>query len=318
MIISQSDVLCFGGATGTVVVAGSGGTVPYEYSLDGGSFQASGSFSLQAGTHILTVMDFNLCTFNIDVVIDEPASALAGAITSQTNVTCHGDANGSVEATASGGTAPYEFSLNGGAFQSAGAFSGLPGGSNTIAVRDANLCTMELPVSIAEPAEIVLSADVTDVDCPGTNQGMIVLTITGGTLPYTVSWSDGITTVSRTNITDGEYSVIVTDGNGCGERLDVTVGVIGTENCVEIPVIITPNGDGYNDTWRIKNIDLFPDAEIIVFNRWGQRVFNTKNILANPWDGTLKGKPLPVDSYHYILDFHNGSKPRSGVISIIK
>jgi hypothetical protein len=161
MIISQSDVLCFGGATGTVVVAGSGGTVPYEYSLDGGSFQASGSFSLQAGTHILTVMDFNLCTFNIDVVIDEPASALAGAITSQTNVTCHGDANGSVEATASGGTAPYEFSLNGGAFQSAGAFSGLPGGSNTITVRDANLCTMELPVSIAEPAEIVLSAGIT-------------------------------------------------------------------------------------------------------------------------------------------------------------
>ena len=92
----------------------------------------------------------------------------------------------------------------------------------------------------------------------------------------------------------------------------------GTDQCLEIPDIITPNDDGYNDTWKIKNIDLFPNAEVFVFNRWGKLVFNTKNISANPWDGTFKGRILPTDSYHYILHLNDGSKPRSGVISIIR
>jgi len=96
------------------------------------------------------------------------------------------------------------------------------------------------------------------------------------------------------------------------------VDFTGTSGCLEIPTIITPNSDGYNDTWIIKNIDLFPNAEVFVFNRWGERVFHTKNLLANPWDGTSGGKALPTDSYHYILHLNDGSEPRSGVISIIK
>ena len=88
--------------------------------------------------------------------------------------------------------------------------------------------------------------------------------------------------------------------------------------CLEIPTIITPNNDGANDTWKIKNIDIFPDAEVLIYNRWGKLVFNSKNLSANPWDGKYKGKELPTDSYHYILDLKDGSKPRSGVISIIR
>ena len=73
-----------------------------------------------------------------------------------------------------------------------------------------------------------------------------------------------------------------------------------------------------NDTWQIKNIDLFPNAEISVFTRWGKLVFNTKNIAGNPWDGRYKGDLLPTDSYHYVLHLNDGSEPRSGVISIIR
>jgi len=73
-----------------------------------------------------------------------------------------------------------------------------------------------------------------------------------------------------------------------------------------------------DDTWIIRNIDMFPNAEVFVFNRWGKRVFNTKNIPANAWDGTFRGKILPTDSYHYILHLNDGSEPRSGVISIIR
>jgi hypothetical protein len=133
-----------------------------------------------------------------------------------------------------------------------------------------------------------------------------------------VIWSDGILTKDRLTIPDGTYSVVVTDKNGCASSLDIVVGIVGSDQCLEIPDIITPNNDGFNDTWQIKNIDLFPNAEVFVFTRWGKLVFHSKNLAANPWNGTFKGKLLPTDSYHYILHLNDGSKPRSGVISIIR
>jgi gliding motility-associated-like protein len=82
--------------------------------------------------------------------------------------------------------------------------------------------------------------------------------------------------------------------------------------------IITPNGDGYYDTWNIKNIELFPEAEVQVFNRWGQKVFTSRNISADDWDGSVDGKPLPMDSYHYILYLSKDSNPIKGTITIIR
>lgn len=137
-------------------------------------------------------------------------------------------------------------------------------------------------------------------------------------MPYNVIWSDGITVINRNNIPDGSYSVIVADANDCAEALDIIVENTGSSSCVVAQEVITPNNDGFNDTWKIRNIDLFPDAEVLVYNRWGILVFKTKNISDNEWDGTQEGKFLPTDSYHYILYLNDGSEPRSGVISIIR
>ncbi len=57
----------------------------------------------------------------------------------------------------------------------------------------------------------------------------------------------------------------------------------------------------------LRMLTSIPNAEVFVYNRWGELVFHTKNLLANPWDGTSDGKQLPTDSYHYILNLHNGS-----------
>jgi gliding motility-associated-like protein len=111
---------------------------------------------------------------------------------------------------------------------------------------------------------------------------------------------------------------VVTDLNGCAASTDVEVGFTGSETCLEVLEIITPNNDGFNDTWKIKNIDLFPNAQIFVYNRWGKLVFSSRNLSSDEWDGTFNGKALPTDSYHYILHLNNGSPTRSGVISIIR
>ena len=117
----------------------------------------------------------------------------------------------------------------------------------------------------------------------------------------------------------GDYRVDVTDANGCQASASTEVGFTVSFGCVVIPQIITPNGDLYNHKWVIRNIDLYPNAEVRIFTRWGKMIFKTKNILANPWKGTYSdGKLVPTDSYHYILYLNDGSEPRSGVISVIR
>jgi gliding motility-associated-like protein len=210
------------------------------------------------------------------------------------------------------------FRINGGAYQTSGTFNNLGANTYTISVMDAALCTASVPVTVTEPAVLSLDAESTDASCPVSNDGSIKLTIAGGSQPYTVIWSDGTATQNRQDIPAGTYSVVVADKNGCAASLNVELHFSGTDNCLEIPDIITPNNDGYNDRWEIKNIDLFPKAEVFVFTRWGKLVFNSRNLSANPWNGTYKGRILPTDSYHYILHLNDGSKPRSGVISIIR
>jgi gliding motility-associated-like protein len=316
---SQTNVLCFGGTTGSVTVSGSGGTPPYQYKLGSGAYQTSGSFAtIGAGTYTITVQDANLCMSDVSVTITQPAVTLTVNNTATTNTSCAGSTNGIITVTAAGGTSPYTYSLNEGTAQVTGTFANLAAATYTITATDANLCTANTQITVTEPEVIAISSTGVNASCPGEADGSITLTITGGSQPYNVIWSDGKLTQGRQKITDGTYSVVVTDINGCAKSLDVVVGITGSDKCIEIPDIITPNNDGFNDTWKIKNIDMFPNAEVFVFTRWGKLVFKSKNLAANPWNGTFKGKLLPADSYHYILHLNDGSEPRSGAISIIR
>ncbi|HKK42092.1 MAG TPA: gliding motility-associated C-terminal domain-containing protein, partial [Bacteroidales bacterium] len=318
-ITSQDNILCFGSSTGSVTVEGSGGTGLFMYKLGTGAFQDSGTFgTLAAGNYTVTVQDENMCTFDIPVTITQPATGITGTISSQTNVSCKGASDGTFTLSVTGGTDPYMFSLDGGTAQASETFDNLAAATYTVTITDAIGCSEDVEVNITEPEALSIAYDKTDATCPGEADGSVSLTVTGGTQPYNYIWSDGVTTAARTGITDGTYSAVVTDFNGCAASIDIEIGVSGTEGCLEIPEIITPNNDGYNDKWRIKNIDLFPDAEVMVYTRWGKLVFKSKNLSANPWDGTYKGKLLPTDSYHYILHLNDGSAPRSGVISIIR
>jgi gliding motility-associated-like protein len=319
LITSQNNILCFGNNTGSITVTGTGGVTPYQFKLAAGSYQASGTFtSLIAGVYTITIQDANHCSSDVIVTLAQPSANLAGSILAQTNVSCPGLADGSVTVAGTGGTTPYQYSLNGAAFQNSGIFSGLVRGTYSVAVRDANLCSVNVPVTITEPSALAIVPAVTNTTCPGDLDGSVTVTINGGTQPFNIIWWDGIALATRSGLPQGVYGVTVTDKNGCTAKEEIVVGVTGSEKCLEIPGIITPNDDLFNDTWVIKNIDLFPNAEVFVYTRWGKLVFRSKNIAANPWDGTFKGKLLPTDSYHYILHLNDGSEPRSGVISIIR
>jgi gliding motility-associated-like protein len=218
----------------------------------------------------------------------------------------------------SGGLAPYTYSWNTTPEQTKETATDLSAGTYIITITDSYGCIKSGSVNITEPQPISLASSVNPASCPDSNDGSINLTITGGTSPYTVLWSDGLSVQNRSGLIPGNYTAVVTDQNNCGESIAVNVEFTFTFGCLVIPQVITPNNDGFNDEWRIKNIDLYPNSEVRVFNRWGKMVFSTKNLSDNPWDGTIGGKPAPTDSYHYILYLNDGSEPRSGVISIIR
>ena len=85
-----------------------------------------------------------------------------------------------------------------------------------------------------------------------------------------------------------------------------------------IPEAFSPNSDLINDVWNIGNIEAYPKAQITIYNRWGQSVWRSEQGYPQPWDGKSNGVNLPVDSYHYVIDLHNGSKKIVGSITIVK
>ena len=80
--------------------------------------------------------------------------------------------------------------------------------------------------------------------------------------------------------------------------------------------LISPNGDGMNDTWVIRNIDKYPNNIVRIFDRMGRLVYSAANY-NNAWDGIYQGAPLPEDTYYYIIELPNGGGRKRGYISIL-
>ena len=247
------------------------------------------------------------------VTITQPDQIVATFTT--TDLSCNGGSDGTAKVSVTGGTGTYAYLWSTG--ETVDSIGGLDAGTYTLTIFDGN-CSVDAVCEITEPDAILITPFTTDTRCPDSNDGSITLNISGGTEPFLVYWSDGITTKDRTNIPAGTYSVVVTDSNGCASSAEVEVRAGMSPDCIEYPTIFTPNNDGHNDKWIIKNIENYPDAELEIFNRWGRRVYRTRNISAEPWDGYYNGRLLPTDSYHYVLNLRDGSAIKTGVITLIR
>ena len=188
-----------------------GGAVPYSYAWSNGAVVNSLN-GLSAGSYTVTVTDANGCVETETYVISEP-SALVTSITG-TNVTCAGAANGTVDFTVSGGTSPYTFAWNN--YANTEDLANVGGGTYIVVVTDANGCTARETYTVSEPQPIVINVvTLTNVNCNGDTTGAIDLSTVGGTTPYSFAWSNGETTEDISGLVAGNYSVTVTDFNGC-------------------------------------------------------------------------------------------------------
>lgn len=221
----STGVSCFGGTNGSATVTAGGGTGVFTYSWAPTGGTAATATALAAGTYSCTITDAIGCTNVTTVTVTEP-SALAVS-TSQTDILCNGDNSGSATVSVSGGTPGYMYSWAPGNGNSATA-SGLMAGSYTCTITDANGCTATQPVSLAQPAQALMSGAANNGNvCPG-DTAMLVGTAMGGTMNYTYMWMPGNlpgSVVSDVPAATTTYTLLVTDANGCTSSSTTTVAV---------------------------------------------------------------------------------------------
>ncbi|MEM6268561.1 MAG: gliding motility-associated C-terminal domain-containing protein [Bacteroidota bacterium] len=215
---STVTATCLPGMDGEIwILNASGGTGPYQYSLNGGPFQAANNFTgLNSGAYTVVVRDANGCTLNLAPAVPSPGN-VAGNVAA-TNVVCNGGNNGQLSVNATSGTAPFQYSVNGGPFQASGNFGGLTAGSYNVTIRDNFGCTTTLVVAVGEPAAISAAPVVVDATCNGANDGSINLTnAAGGTAPYQYSLNGGPFQPGPLfgSLVAGPYSVTIRDANNC-------------------------------------------------------------------------------------------------------
>jgi PKD repeat protein len=217
-----THVRCNGESDGSAVIMASGGAGTLAYSINGGfSWQSSNTFNnLSAGNYTIMVRDAGGCMGSTSFTINEAAGITA--LLSILNIQCHGTESGEVSFTASGGKAPYQYSI-GGAYQSSGRFTGLGGGNYLFFIKDANNCVKTGEFTIVEPAALTVNAIAADVSCAGGNNGVINLSVSGGISPYTYDWSNGANTEDIFNLRAETYTVNITDDYGCRESRSFTL-----------------------------------------------------------------------------------------------
>ncbi len=244
LVVSASvseGISCFGENDGEITVMVSGGSAPFQYSLNGGAFQSSNIFSnLGPGSYTVEVMDADGFT--------QTTTAVNLSTPTQLTATATDNAN-SITVSASGGTGSLQYSLNGGAYQGSNIFNNLPNGTYTITVQDANGCTTTATATVFTN-NIVVSGSVTQaVSCFGENDGQITASATGGMAPYTYSLNGGAFQSSNifSNLAAGSYTITTMDGDGLTQISSAIVlaappQITGSAAAVGYTVTVTASG----------------------------------------------------------------------------
>jgi len=224
MAVTDSNTFVCGSFLGSVTFVGQGGTPPYEYSLlpTSPAWQTSNTFTgLSANTYTLRVRDANGCTVTRSFTVQN-SPPLNMQVVSTTPIPCAGGTGGFTVQALGGPTGTYTYTLVGpGTQNTSGAFNGLSAGTYIVQAQDGGFCGTT-QVSLTEPTPLALQDSlITPVTCRGGQDGQIQVTVTGGTLPYTYTWQSGTgqplpgNTPNLSGLSEGTYSVLITDNNGC-------------------------------------------------------------------------------------------------------
>lgn len=313
---STLDVSCFGGDDGFIKLDINGGTLPYRIQWDDNEYLINNALfeltSLVTGEYNISILDANNCKLNDSFFIDQP-NDVEITITSEM-VSCFEGSDGYAIAEVNGGTTPYAYMWSNG--QNQAELINVSAGNYQLTVSDAQDCEYQSEVEIDSWPEIIVDYTITEMTCRDVDDAAIDVTVSGGTDEFIFVWSNGAVTEDISELPAGDYSLTITDGNQCEEFIDVYIEQ-STNECLNIPSSFTPNGDGYNDTWVLRNIDAYPEAHVQVYEQTGRMVFESTGSY-QAWDGKFNGNQVPATVYYYIIDLKDGSEVKTGSLTILR
>ena len=255
-VIAAPD--CNGTANGEIKINNiTMGTPPYQYSWDGGPFQANNTLSnLGVGTYSLMIKDANNCSTDLTIDVQERILTAESVVTKPL---CFGDDNGIIALNVTNGKPPVQFDWGNG-FIPNNMQGGFAAGNYNIQAVDAVLCKGTFNVTVTDNLPLQLSLDTFDISCFGAADGMAEANPSGGLGDFTYTWSDGQPAKKVNNLGPGVYSVTVYDGNECTitgsvsiiEPADVGIDLLGVMDLLcngvpsgEINVVGTGGKGGY-------------------------------------------------------------------------
>jgi len=264
-IASEMDALCNGENNGTAEIQGLGGTGNLLYNWSN-SLTGPIQNNLLAGAYTISVTDDNGCQVTVSLDINEPAAILLDVVAS-TDPTCSDSDDGSIEVAATGGfgNITYTWSPNIGN-QFGGEISNIPEGDYMVTAVDQNNCSTSTTISLFGPSAVTATfTNVVNETCAMDQDGGATVVPGGGAGNYTVTWSNGSTSLSQSNLAGAVYFVTVTDSNGCtadasvtienGSTLDIDINIIeqpacgNTNGALEVVVLNTTNPPTY--LWNV-------------------------------------------------------------------
>ncbi len=238
---ANSPASCFGAEDGLIVAIGIGGTAPYQFSVDGESWQNSNLLNVPAGTHVVHVLDANGCLDldNDPTIIGSPEEIVIAETLG--NILCNGDNNGSIEVAATGGNGGFTFSFNGGDYSDTLSWSNLAAGMYMVDVLDDEGCAASAEFEIMEPSELMASISATDISCNGETDGSVLIEIEGGTEDYTIEGGDTV------GLPAGDYTYTIIDANGCQVEVSESIAEPTALSVTVDEVVNAEDNDGSID-----------------------------------------------------------------------
>jgi gliding motility-associated-like protein len=318
----QDVTPCHGLQNGFINIFAHGGKPPLAYSIDfGRNYSPTSNFGdLSPGDFSIRVIDNLSCVLvGQDIKISQPPSVTFTH--TKRDIDCYGNATGLIEIKGTSNYPPFTYSINGGTnYSPSNTFLKLKSGDYRLVINDNYHCASDtVNLVINQPPSFLIKLDEVNHILSRKDLGNGSIKVSGsggaGNTNYILNFQTTNTSGDFDNLTVGKYLVWAEDQNRC--TTDTLQIILHKKPDISIAKAFSPNGDGINDVWTIKNMDNYPDAEVKIFDRWGTIVFQSLGY-DQPWDGTNNGKALPTASYYYHLSFKDGSGNEVGYITIIR
>ena len=303
---------CFGQKNGELKIDLAGGTPSYKLKWNTNE-TLDYIQNLAPGWYKLTVTDANLCVDTFSYQLIEPPLINFEKI-EKMDLSCQFVYDGEIKLQGKGGQGePYMYSINGGkSFSYAKNYKNLDTGKYHVMVKDANHCDIGDSAYVGFKDKIEINAFPKDTTIELGQRVEIDFDVIKGPLSNinSIEWTPDLAlecNICKKTIAfpyqTTVYDLDVKYNNGKCKATDKVIVRIKDNSELFVPNVFTPNGDGNNDVLKVYGTAVWK-AKLTIFNRWGEKVFESSNAIIEGWDGYFKGELAPIDVYTYSLEAH--------------